>query len=71
MKSTRRMNGGIKPPSFLPGRAELGDVGRPKKYLRGPALVMIHDTARVPIVARIRMIGKDPKIKVLKREDSS
>ena len=52
---------GIMPFSFLPGRTESGAVGRPKKYLRGPDFVMIQDTAKVAIVASIRIIGKDPK----------
>ena len=54
------MSGTI-PPSLLPGRKDPGEEGRPKKYLRGPDLVMSQDTARVPIVESVRIIGKDPK----------
>ena len=54
---------GTIPPSLLPGRKESEEVevGRPKKYLIGRDLVMSQDTARVSIVDRIRIMGKDPK----------
>ena len=58
---------GTIPLSLLPGRKESGEVGRPKKYLSGPDLVMSQDTASVPIVDRIRTIGKDPKHQGIKR----
>ena len=61
VKSRPSMMTGIMPFSFLPGRTESGAVGRPKKYLIGPAFVMIQETARVAIVASIRIIGKDPE----------
>ena len=48
---------GANPPKAVPGRMELL-VLSPKKYLRGPALVMAQDTARVAAVDRMRTTGK-------------
>ena len=47
---------GTVPLRQLPGKVL---EGSPKKYLRGPALVMTQDTARVPAVERLRTAGKD------------
>ena len=52
---------GRKPPIALPGKTEESLVGRPKKYLIGPALVIPQDTSKVPIVERIKTTGKDPE----------
>ena len=54
---------GRKPPIAFPGKSEDSVVGRPNKYLMGPALVIPQDTTRVPIVDRIRTTGKDPETK--------
>ena len=54
---------GRKPPIGFPGKTEESGVGRPKKYLMGPALVIPQDTSRVPMVERIRTTGKDPEPK--------
>ena len=51
---------GANPFMNVPGNTELL-VGRPKKYLIGPALVIPQDTSRVPMVERIRTTGKDPE----------
>ena len=48
------------PPIALPGNMESFLVGRPKKYLSGPDLVISHDTIKVAIVDNIRTIGSDP-----------
>ena len=52
---------GRKPPIAFPGKSEDSVVGRPNKYLMGPALVIPQDTSRVPIVDRISTTGKDPE----------
>ena len=59
IKSALRTAVGAKPAMPLPGMTELL-VERPKKYLRGPALVIAQDTNSVPMVDRIRTTGNDP-----------
>ena len=50
---------GAKPFRNFPGNAEFL-VGRPKKYLTGPALVMDQETRRVSSVEEMSTTGKDP-----------
>ena len=58
---------GAKPFINVPGKIELL-VGRPKKYLRGPALVIPQDTNSDPIVDRMSTTGKDPGNRFVSRE---
>ena len=55
---------GKNPPIAFPGNSEDSAVGRPNRYLMGPALVIPQDTSRVPIVDRISTTGKDPETKI-------
>ena len=54
---------GKNPPIAFPGNSEDSAVGRPNRYLMGPALVIPQDTSRVPTVDRISTTGKDPESK--------
>ena len=62
---------GKNPPIAFPGNTEDSAVGRPNRYLMGPALVIPQDTSRVPIVERISTTGKDPETKIYYRQNIS
>ena len=55
------MRRGRNPPNCFPGSPECCPVGRPKKYLRGPALLMIQETASVARVVSSRTRGNVPE----------
>ena len=55
------MRRGRKPANCFPGSLESCFVGSPKKYLRGPALVMTQETASDPRVASRRTRGNVPE----------
>ena len=58
--NTNKTAVGSIPPRAFPGSMESFLVGRPKKYLRGPDLVISQDTIKVAIVDRSNTIGRDP-----------
>ena len=66
MRMTARMMAGRSPLTVLPGITDVSDVGRPKKYRRGPDLVMRKERASVPIVEKMRRKGKWCKIRTRK-----
>ena len=58
MMTTVRMMAGRSPLIVLPGTIDASDVGRPKKYRRGPDLVMRKERPSVPMVEKMRRKGK-------------
>ena len=57
---------GRNPPAALPGRREEGGVGRPKRYLTGPALVISQERLRERPVLTTRTTGRDPEMELFK-----
>ena len=52
---------GRNPPNMFPGSLDCCLAGRPKKYLRGPTLVMAQETTRVARVVSRRTRGNVPE----------
>ena len=61
---------GRNPPAIWPGRREEGGVGRPKRYLTGPALVISQDRVRERPVLNTRTTGKDPEMEIFNGRQS-
>ena len=65
MKRRAMTESGRKPPARWPGRMEEGGVGRPKRYLTGPDLVISQERARERTVLDTNTTGRDPAREVL------